>query len=163
LIEKKHRIPQMAAAALLLGGPACGDSNGGGTPGGSTSGVSVSSSRVEEIAKATCSQYKKCETSDFNDEFDSLADCTATYVDALDTSGDLSSEQKKCLDAFLDLYACVSTLSCTDLADEDPDGKCDGPVQRYAELCPDDSSYGYDYGTPPGNGKRARRMRIPKP
>jgi hypothetical protein len=160
LIEKKHRIPQMAVAALLLGGPACGDSDGGGTPGGSTSGVNVSSSRIESIAKAICAQFSQCAPSEFKSQYSSVAECTESYTSEFEPTGDLSSEQKKCFDAYLDLYACITQLACDDVDNADPDGKCDDASDKVSELCPDDS---YDPGYAGSSGKRARRMRIPKP
>lgn len=158
MIQKKHRIPSVATAALLLGGAACGDDDKGGTPGGSTSGVNVSSSRIEAIAKAYCELGKKCAPSEFDAYYSSISECAESYSAEFDPgSTQLTSDEKACLDAMLDYVACYAQTAC----DEDGSVTCRALGDKQDELCGYD--YEYDYSVAGPSGKRARRMRIPKP
>jgi hypothetical protein len=126
----KYRIPRATTAALLLGGAACGGDDG--SPGGSAEGTNVSSSRISAVVKALCKQYQECYSDDFDEYYDSQADC----VEEMKT-GFESGQNKKCTDAALDYIACYSQLSCRDL-DAALEEKCGDLGEAYDDACEDE-------------------------
>jgi hypothetical protein len=157
LSQTKFRIPRVTTAALLLGSAACG-SDGGGTPGGTTKGVNVSSSRMTAIAKQMCKQYQQCDEEYFDEYYDDLGDCTD--VKSEEFEGQAEGVNKACADAALDYLACYSTLSCKDLPGEgEAAEKCEDFVDAYEEEC---EGAGLDDGSSidGSEAKRAARARA---
>jgi hypothetical protein len=126
--RSNFRIPRVAAAALVLGGGACGGSKAGAPP-EETHGINTSAARIRAISRAGCEAEQRCEPADFSDSYTSLNECVEWRVDAFPLSGQSGEEVRKCQDAVLDLAICESKAEC------ESEGECWEFYETYVELC----------------------------
>jgi hypothetical protein len=126
--RSNFRIPRVAAAALVLGGGACGGSKAA-TPPEDTNGINTSGARIRAISRAGCEAEQRCEPADFADSYTSLNECTEWRVDTFPLSGQSGEEVRKCQDAVLDLAVCESNVEC------ESDLECWEFYETYVELC----------------------------
>jgi len=125
-MHKKYRIPRATHAALLLSGAAYG--------GCSDDDTDTSSARIHDVGKAACAQHERCDPDDFAEEYDSQAECIEEFED-----GAAEESNKKCLDALLDYYSCITKLSCG----EEDEGRCSyEDIEDHCEDDDDDFSVG---------------------
>lgn len=116
-LELRRMIPLAAAASLVTVG--CG-------------------ANTSKAAKATCELAQECNEAAFDQEFDSIGECTDYYEEYLDDVMDdiRESESGACANAFLDVFQCTAeNLSCDDYDYEAIIDKCSDEIDSYIDQC----------------------------
>ena len=93
---------------------------------------------IDSVSKDICSQYAKCDAEDFDSEFSSRQDCIDEY------SADLREDREErkaegaedCFDIWLDVYDCLSSVSCEQWNGDDEDTICYSKIEEY-DTCMD--------------------------
>lgn len=131
-MARSYRIPKLATVSLVLGA-GCGDDK--------EDPIDVSDGRIETLARATCEKMFECDPDGSKEEFDSVAECAASYEAYW--SEYVSTYGKECTDAYLDAYECLSEATCGD------NDACEELMDKAEELC--------DFATQPTGSSGLRR------